>query len=158
MFNDMEHTDGAGTVTATAQQLDMTCLERMVVFVGENGRMPTVGEGPAEESVLGRWLASQQSAAASGSMNPARRAVLDAAVPGWMPPTEAVWLDKARDCADFIITEGRLPGIRGSEVERQLAGWFKTQLAVARHGSMPAELQGWLEDHMPAWVAIARRH
>lgn len=158
MLENMERADAAGTATATAQQLDMTCLERIVIFVGENGRMPTAGEGPAEESVLGRWLASQQSAAAAGSMNPARRAVLDAAVPGWLPPTEAIWLDRARDCADFIITENRLPQLRGPELEQKLAVWLKTQLAVARHGSMPAEFRGWLDDHMPSWKAMVDRH
>lgn len=159
----MENADAAGVrtatgPTATARQMDMTCLERLVTFVEENGRMPSGADAPADESVLNRWLSCQQAAAAAGSMSSGRRAVLDAALPGWMPPAEAVWLDRARECADFVSALRRDPETDAGEPERSLAIWLRTQLAVDAAGALPPEMASWLRDHLPGWAHLTTPH
>lgn len=121
-----------------------------------HGRIPTVSGAGSDEALLGRWLASQHSSAASGSMSRARRAVLDRAVPGWMPPLESAWLDRARACSDFVIGRGRMPSLVGPRTERALAFWLETQRAVYAAGAMPAEMGQWLAEHLPGWSPASR--
>lgn len=53
------------------------------VFLQTSGRWPMVAS-PAERS-LARWLGTQKAAARAGRLADTRRAILDAAAPGWQP-------------------------------------------------------------------------
>lgn len=153
MYRDMSDHDRPGARAYTRR--DLACLDQLVEFVDEYGRLPETDAPSPVESGLGRWLMFQQSAAAAGAMDERWRARLDEAVPEWMPSIWAAWLERARRCSDFVILQGRLPSFDGLPAEALQAAWLETQIALATVGELPAPMAAWLSTHLPGWDATA---
>lgn len=102
------------------------------------------------------WLKTQRRAAASGTLAPERRAVLDARVPGWDRPsvsTQSLWQCRAEDLANFADFAGRLPGSAAKDTdEAGLYRWMSYQRSLARAGTLPKARRKWLDKNVPGWL------
>jgi hypothetical protein len=61
-------------------------LARIVAFRAEHGDLPRRTNSPTQQ-LMGRWLQRQRDHLRHGTLEPARRAALDAQLPGWHWPS-----------------------------------------------------------------------
>lgn len=120
----------------------------------ESGRFPAANAADREARGLGMWLRTQRRALRDGKLLPHREEWLSRNLPNWEDPYTDVWLAKAEATAHFAADAGRLPslGEDRDETERELAGWLRTQRAIAREDRLPDERRAWLDDALPGWA------
>ncbi|MCC3292841.1 helicase associated domain-containing protein [Arthrobacter sp. zg-Y1110] len=124
----------------------------VAAFYETNGRWPSVVTDSDYERSLGQWLNRQRVALASKTMDDFRRAALDQAIPGWEADPDSIWLDRAREASDFLLTHRLIPSVQSSRYnERMIALWLTGQQSLLRAGRLRGDRRRWLEEHCPGW-------
>lgn len=122
-------------------------LEAVKAFHADNGRLPRqCDHGQAGE--LGYWVSHMRQTA-----NPGRRAILDAAFPGWHVTRETQWTSTLNGYASFVASRGRLPSAAATDAgEVSLARWMEKQ---RRHASGDRVVR--LDAAVPGWRGSGAR-
>lgn len=121
-------------------------------FRSQTGAWPSPGAPNPHERELGCWLQDQRTLQATGHLDVFRRAFLDVNLPGWDTDPHERWVAGARDLADFIISEGRLPHLGSADKREQgLAAWLRMQQALFEHGTLRRDRRAWLDSCCPGW-------
>lgn len=154
-----------GWLTPDREQHWARRVEELRAFMREHGRRPSARARSATERSLGLWLKAQWAAARAGSgstaFTPARRAILDEVVPGWLPELgrEQLWAQRAEALGNFVRTFDRWPSESAASAPEQSLGWWLTsQRAAARGGAgatvfTPAR-RAVLDEVAPGWLPV----
>ena len=136
------------SVIGTASDPWACNVERLRDFVTANGRMPFSYASDPVEARIGGWVKSTR----ARELDPARRAYLDAAVPGWADTRSMseVWERHAQDLGAFAREHGRWPK-RAPVSEKKLAIFLDTCRTAYRGGDMPIDRLARLNELAPGW-------
>jgi hypothetical protein len=130
------------------------CTAREVAaFRVEHGELPAPGGRRASEARLSTWLGTQRTAAANGTLVPARRTWLDTRIPDWTGPQRGRWADRLAETAAFIAQHGRPPARSGDAAERRIAAWVGAQRRAEREGRLTDERRSRLDALAPGWAS-----
>ncbi|HEX9227529.1 MAG TPA: helicase associated domain-containing protein [Arthrobacter sp.] len=132
-------------------------LDELSAFVCEHGRMPRQTGGDEAETGLGRWLHTQRSKVAKGTLLPRQRAALDA-IGAWDSDRRATREAKQfpvrlLELIEFRKAHRRWPTYmsRANSDERVLGTWLYTVREVARLGRLPEDMHDLLDRQVPGW-------
>jgi Helicase associated domain len=130
-------------------------VERFVAREGQ-ARVPH----PHQENGvrLGSWVDKQRQAYRRGTLDPERRARLEA-LEGWVwDPYQADWEDGYARLREFVAREGHARVARGHQDDDgfKLGVWISKQRARGRRGELPDERVRRLES-VPGWTWDARQ-
>ncbi|MCU6479101.1 hypothetical protein [Arthrobacter sp. A2-55] len=129
----------------------------IAAFFERTDRWPSASSDSDYERSLGLWLNRQRQDLATGAIDQFRRAVLDLAMPGWESTEMDIWLDRAREVANFILGSGQEPDRRSPRAyERIMAFWLLAQRRLAAAGALQADRKHWLDDHCPSWCSAPK--
>lgn len=124
----------------------------VAAFFELHERWPSAASTDSYERRLGVWLNRQRAAVASRTMDPFRRGILDQRMPGWLATPAEVWVERARDISNFLLTNGRSPRLDApSTPERLVAVWLNAQQVLAAAGTLHPSRIGWLDAYCPLW-------
>lgn len=122
-------------------------------FYERHERWPSAVTNSDHERSLGLWLNRQRVSLASGTMDAFRRAALDQYIPGWASDPDGIWLERAREASDFLLSNRIIPSIKSARYnERMVAIWLLTQQSLRRAGALRRDRLQWLELHCPGWA------
>lgn len=125
----------------------------VAAFYESTGRWPSAVTSSDYERSLGLWLNRQRVSFAAGSMDDFRRAALDHAIPGWEADPDGIWLDRAREASDFLLSHRHFPSVHALDYnERMVALWLAGQRALRTAGKLRADRLAWLDGHCPGWT------
>ena len=137
----------------------LTRAQEVAGFAATRSRFPSHSSSDADESRLGRWLATNRFAADAHARTwtRAREEFMDRNLPGWRATSHARgWEVQARGLAAFMAEHGRRPIESGRSVaEERAARWLRRwRAASARHdGSWSPEREAFMDEQCPGWRA-----
>jgi len=137
----------------------LTRAQEVADFRATRARCPSHVSSNADEARLGRWLATNRWAAATGARTwtPAREDFMDRNVPGWRAPSRAAaWLHHAQEAAAFMAEHGRRPRRQGVNADEDSAArWLSAWRAVstARGPGWSPDREAFMDQHCPTWRA-----
>lgn len=106
----------------------------------------------AGERSAAAWIRAQRRAERTGTLGVARKASLDAELPGWDTSPLARWMEAATDLVDYEDLNGALPTAAGNAESRRLSRWLAYQQNRHAAGKLPKDRIKWLDKKLPGWA------
>lgn len=132
-------------------------MQRIIVWIRSEGRLPRDRSEHKGERAMARWLSERRREAADGTLHPAYLEGLRT-VPEWTgnaraAADEARWHDRLAQLADFRAQGNDWPRHHHyiSERERTLGVWIHTQRYEHRRGNLEDARITLLDDTVPGW-------
>jgi hypothetical protein len=133
-------------------------LYQLLAMVEATGRYPSRNAEDKAERELAQWLRRRRRDADAGILNPVIGDGLSV-LPDWRrKPRETSedekWQDHLEQLAAYRTAGNSwprsTPGVTG--LEKELAGWLRTQRYKFRRGDLPCERSGALDNALPGWL------
>ena len=149
----------AAALSGTGQDSPaLRSLEEVVALYRAEGRLPSGNAKSARERALRSWLSNRRRESAAGTLSRLYRDRLQE-IPGWDAPSgqsekyEALWNERLIELVGYWAANQEWPSDKnpGSEEERLLGVWLRSQRANHRHGQLRSDREAQLDAKLPGW-------
>lgn len=150
------HAAAAGTKSSSSLTT-LARMEKIIAWIGAEGRLPRDISQDKDERSMARWLADRRREARAGRLHRAHRDGL-AGIPGLdVNPSAAAdevrWQGRITELRDFLTGDNDWPRHHhyASELEHTLRVWVHAQRQKRRRGDVDPATARLLDDTVPGW-------